>query len=136
MAGLSALRKSRKSQRATYQQVADFFVHFSDIIHEYAPNVKTVMCIGGIEHPEKGEEMEMEKEFAQCVPAADVWSVDKYMALHWGWPFDVAEPGGTSHSRSKVEDTYKLTKLSYETGNRGSTDGRTAYHRRGGKRCV
>ncbi len=102
------------NKRATYQQVADFFVHFSKIIHEYAPNVKTVMCIGGIEHPENGEEMEMEKEFAQCVPEADVWSVDKYMALHWGWPFDVAEPGGTSHSRSKVENTYNLTKLSYE----------------------
>lgn len=102
------------TKRATYQQVADFFVHFSNIIHEYAPNVKTVMCIGGIEHPENGEEMEMEKEFAQCVPAADVWSVDKYMALHWGWPFDVAEPGGTTHSRSKVENTYNLTKMSYE----------------------
>ncbi len=102
------------NKRATYEKVAEFFVHFSNIIHEYAPNVKTVMCIGGIEHPENGEEMEMEKEFAQCIPAADVWSVDKYMALHWGWPFDVAEPGGTSHSRSKVEDTYHLTKLSYE----------------------
>ncbi|MGN0600012.1 MAG: hypothetical protein ACI4JK_08965 [Oscillospiraceae bacterium] len=102
------------TKRTTYEKVAEFFVHFSDIIHEYAPNVKTVMCIGGIEHPENGEEMEMEKEFAQCVPAADVWSVDKYMALHWGWPFDVAEPGGTSHSRSKVENTYNLTKLSYE----------------------
>lgn len=102
------------NKRCTYQEVADFFVHFSNIIHEYAPNVKTVMCIGGVEHPEKGEEIEMEKEFAQCIPAADVWSVDKYMALHWGWPYDVAEPGGNSHSRSKVEDTYKLTKLSFE----------------------
>ena len=58
--------------------------------------------------------MEKEKEFAQCIPAADIWSVDKYMALHWGWPYDVAETGGTSHSRSTVERTYELTKLSYE----------------------
>lgn len=102
------------TKRTSYENVAKFFVHFSDIIHEYAPNVKTVMCIGGIEHPENGAEMEMEKEFACCVPAADVWSVDKYMALHWGWPFDVAEPGGNSHSRGKVENTYELTRLSYE----------------------
>ncbi len=101
------------TKRCSYQEVADFFVHFCDIIHEYAPNVKTVMCIGGIENPES-EEIEMEKEFAQCIPAADVWSVDKYMALHWGWPFDVAEPGGNSHSRSSVKKTYELTKRSYE----------------------
>ncbi len=102
------------TKRTTYQGVADFFVRFSKIIHEYAPNVKTIICIGGVEHPEKGEEIEMEKEFAQCIPEADIWSVDKYMALHWGWPFDVALKGGTSHSRSKVRDTYNLTKLSFE----------------------
>lgn len=102
------------NKRASYQEVADFFVHFSKIIHEYAPNVKTIICIGGVEHPENGPEIEKEKEFAQCIPEADIWSVDKYMALHWGWPFDVAVKGGTSFSRSKVRDTYNLTKLSFE----------------------
>ena len=102
------------TKRTDYQGVADFFVKFSKIIHEYAPNVKTIICIGGVEHPEKGEEMEKEKEFAQCIPEADIWSVDKYMALHWGWPYDVAERGGNSHSRSKVRDIYELTKLSFE----------------------
>ena len=101
------------TKRTTYQGVADFFVRFSKIIHEYAPNVKTIACIGGVEHPEKGNEIEMEKEFAQCIPEADIWSVDKYMALHWGWPFDVAERGGNSHSRSRVRDVYNLTKLSF-----------------------
>lgn len=102
------------NKRASYQEVADFFVHFSKIIHEYAPNVKTIICIGGVEHPENGPEIEKEKEFAQCIPEADIWSVDKYMALHWGWPFDVALKGGNSFSRSKVRDTYNLTKLSFE----------------------
>ncbi len=102
------------NKRASYQEVADFFVHFSKIIHEYAPNVKTIICIGGVEHPENGPEIEKEKEFAQCIPEADIWSVDKYMALHWGWPFDVAVKGGTTFSRSKVRDTYNLTKLSFE----------------------
>ena len=40
--------------------------------------------------------------------------MDKYMALHCGWPYDVAEPGGSSHSRSAVRDIYALTKASYE----------------------
>ena len=36
------------------------------------------------------------------------------MALHWGWPYDVAESGGNSHSRSSVKDTFDMTKASYE----------------------
>ncbi|MGN0691438.1 MAG: hypothetical protein ACI4K7_03720 [Oscillospiraceae bacterium] len=101
------------TKRASYGDIAKFFVHFTDIIHEYAPNVKTLMCIGGIENLDKTE-MEMEEEFRCVVPAADMWSVDKYMALHWGWPYDVAERGGNSHSRSKVSDTYEKTKRSFE----------------------
>lgn len=100
------------TKRATYQQIADFYVRFHNIIKKEAPNVSTILCIGGVEHPEKGGEIEMEKEFADAVRATDIWSVDKYMSLHWGWPYDVAEVGGTSFSRSKVSDTYNLTKLS------------------------
>ncbi len=101
------------NRRCSYQEVADFFVRASRIIKENAPNVQTIICIGGVEHPETGR-MEKEDEFAQTIPAADIWSVDKYMALHWGWPYDVAEAGGNSHGRSRVRDIYDMTKLSYE----------------------
>ena len=101
------------NRRCSYQEVADFFVRASRIIKENAPNVRTVICIGGVEHPETGR-MEREDEFAQTIPAADIWSVDKYMALHWGWPYDVAEPGGRSHSRSRVRDIFEMTRLSFE----------------------
>ncbi|MBR4101607.1 MAG: hypothetical protein IKK51_07000 [Oscillospiraceae bacterium] len=101
------------NRRCSYREVADFFVRASRVIKAHAPNVQTIICIGGIEH--KGaEEMEKEAEFAQTIPEADIWSVDKYMALHWGWPYDVAEPGGNSHGRSKVRDVYELTKASFE----------------------
>lgn len=100
------------NKRCTYQQVADFFSHFCEIIRREAPNVSTIACIGGIENPES-DKIEKEQEFAQCVLAADIWSVDKYMALHWGWPYDIAETGGTSHSRSKVSDVYNLAKRSF-----------------------
>lgn len=101
------------NKRATYQEVADFYCRASRIIKEHAPNVKTILCIGGVEDLSR-EEIVMEKEFSQAVRETDIWSVDKYMSLHWGWPFDVAEPGGTSHSRSAVRDVYAMTKASYE----------------------
>lgn len=101
------------NKRCTYQEVADFYVRFHKIIKEYAPNVKTILCIGGIEDLEK-EEMEMEAEFTEAVRQTDIWSVDKYMALHWGWPNDVAERGGNSHKRYVVKDTYEKTKRSFE----------------------
>ena len=101
------------NKRATYQEVADFYCRASRIIKEHAPNVQTILCIGGVENPETGE-IEKEKEFSQAVRETDIWSVDKYMSLHWGWPYDVAEPGGTSHNRNAVKDVYRDTKLSYE----------------------
>lgn len=101
------------NRRCSYQEVADFFIRASRIIKENAPNVRTIICIGGIEDL-NSTEMVKEQEFAQTLPEADIWSVDKYMALHWGWPYDVAEPGGTSHGRSNVRDIYELTKASFE----------------------
>lgn len=102
------------NKRASYQEVADFYCRASRIIKENAPNVQTILCIGGIEHLENGDKIEKEKEFAQAVRETDIWSVDKYMALHWGWPYDVAEAGGNSHQRSSVRKIYELTKASYE----------------------
>lgn len=101
------------TKRCSYQEVADFYVRFHKIVKEHAPNVKTILCIGGIEHLER-EEMEKEKEFTEAVKVTDIWSVDKYMALHWGWPYDVAERGGSTFKRDTVELTYELTKRSFE----------------------
>lgn len=101
------------NKRCTYQEVADFYVRFHKIIKEYAPNVKTILCIGGIEDLEK-EEMEKETEFTEAVRITDIWSVDKYLALHWGYPNDIAERGGNSHKRYPIEDTYEKTKRSFE----------------------
>jgi len=102
------------NKRATYQEVADFYCRFNKIIHEYAPNVQTILCIGGIEDL-NATEIVKEKEFAQAVRETDIWSVDKYMALHWGWPYDVAlkDSNPRNYGRSKVADVYALTKMSY-----------------------
>ena len=100
------------NKRCTYQEVADFFVRASRVIKEHAPNVQTIICIGGIESLD-ATEMEKEKEFAQTIPAADIWSVDKYMALHWGWPYDIAETGGNTHRRYAIDFTYDTSKRSF-----------------------
>ncbi len=101
------------NKRCTYQEVADFYVRFHRIIKEYTPNVSTVLCIGGIED-ENATEMVKEKEFKEAVKETDIWSVDKYISLHYGWPYDVAERGGKSHYNRKPEDIYHLAKLSYD----------------------
>ncbi len=102
------------NKRATYQEVADFYCRASRVIKENAPNVQTILCIGGVENPQNGPEIEKEKEFSQAVKETDIWSVDKYMSLHWGWPYDVAETGGNTHKRGSVRETYEHTKLSFE----------------------
>ena len=100
------------NKRASFEEVAAFFVHASEVIRAHAPNVQTVICIGGIEDP-ASQEMVREEAFACTVPAADIWSVDKYLALHWGWPYDVAEKGGHSHRRDTSKNVYDLAKRSF-----------------------
>lgn len=100
------------NKRASYEEVAQFFVRASEVIRAHAPNVQTIICIGGVEDPDS-DEIVMEKEFAKTVRAADIWSVDKYMALHWGWPYDVALKGGHSHKRDSYAEIYDMTKRSF-----------------------
>ncbi|MCQ2506766.1 MAG: hypothetical protein MJ113_06315 [Lachnospiraceae bacterium] len=100
------------TKRASYADIAKFFVRASKLIKEEAPNVKTVACIGGIEDL-NSTEIVMEKEFKCTIPEADIWSVDKYLALHWGWPYDVAEKGGNSFARYAISDVYEKTKRSF-----------------------
>ncbi|MCL2254869.1 MAG: hypothetical protein FWC09_10545, partial [Lachnospiraceae bacterium] len=101
------------NKRCTYKEVADFFVRFHHIIKRRAPHIKTILCIDGLHSLDKTE-IDKEEEFAEAVRVADIWSVDKYPALHWGWPYDVAERGGKSHKRYDINDVYALTKKSFE----------------------
>lgn len=99
------------NKRCTYQEVADFYCRAHRIIKEHAPNVQTILCTGGVE--ENGK-IEKEEEFTEAVRCTDMWSIDKYFALHWGWPFDVAERGGKTHKRENIREIYEYTKKSYE----------------------
>ena len=101
------------NKRATYEEVSAFFVRVCEIFHREAPNVKVILCLDGYKDL-RSEKMEKEDEFIPAIKATDIYSVDRYLALHWGWPYDVAEPGGNSFARYKTGNIYKLAKKSYE----------------------
>ncbi len=100
------------TKRCTYKEIGEFYCRAHRIIKEYAPNVQTILCTGGVE--EGKNTIEKEEDFADAVRCTDMWSIDKYFALHWGWPYDVAERGGSSHSRGNIRDIYDYTKKAYD----------------------
>ncbi len=114
------------NKRYSFEEIEDFFVRFSSIVKEEAPNVRTVFCAGlcDDEPDENGiYKVDCEDEFAKAYKAADVWSADKYLALHFGWPYDIAEVGGetfTIDDPKVIFDRYKRTyeRLSKLFGNK------------------
>lgn len=101
------------NQRFTQEQIGDFFVRFSKIIQEEAPNVSTVFCAGVVKDiNDPDSEVGYEKEFTDAYRQADIWSTDCYLALHYGWPFDVCEKGSDSYAVTPVETFYKRLEMS------------------------
>lgn len=100
------------NQRFSYEEVGKFFVRFARIIKEEAPNITTVFC-AGFARNEDGS-VEQEEAFTEAYRTADEWSGDAYLALHYGWPFDIAERGGSSHNCGCVEDNFSLFKRTFE----------------------
>ncbi|MBD5534201.1 MAG: hypothetical protein HDQ99_00725 [Lachnospiraceae bacterium] len=100
------------NKRFSYQEVADFFVRFHNIIKEEAPNVSTIFCAGFMKADGSG--VEYEKEFLDAYKAADIWSADCYLALHYGWPYDVAEVGGGQYKSDDVPGYYEKFKNTAE----------------------
>ena len=91
------------NRRYTVKQIGEFFVRFDKIIKQYAPNVKTILCAGFVN---KDGELEYEDDLIEAYKAADIWSGDRYMALHFGWPFDVCEKEVPSFTCSPVKTFY------------------------------
>lgn len=100
------------NKRFSYQEVGDFFVRFHNIIKEEAPNISTIFCAGFLKADGSG--VEYEKEFLDAYKAADIWSADCYLALHYGWPYDVAEAGGGQYKCDSVSGYYEKFKSTAE----------------------
>lgn len=101
------------NKRYSYQEVADFYVRFHNVIKQEAPNIRTILCIG--EGHEKGSDvMPYENEFREAIKATDIWSGDYYLALNWGWPFTVAEPGGETHKCVDIKEIFEINRYTFE----------------------
>ncbi|MBQ9981523.1 MAG: hypothetical protein IJP18_03050 [Oscillospiraceae bacterium] len=99
------------NKRCTYQEVADFYTRFHKIIKQYAPNVSTILCAGGVD--ESTGKIEKEEEFFEAFQETDIWSLDRYLALHWGWPFDIADDDTNKYGRSSEEEVYDYFEKSF-----------------------
>ncbi len=97
------------TKRATYQEIADFFVMTCRVMHKYAPNVKMILCAGMYE--KTTGRLEMEDIFLEAHKAADIWSGDNYLSLHWGWPNDVVSKDTVNYARYSVKEVYEKCKL-------------------------
>lgn len=100
------------NKRADYETVAAFFVKCCNIFHREAPNCKIVLCLDGCKSLDE-EQMVMEGIFTEAARAADVVSVDRYMALHWGYPATICEDNRFAQ-RTSVSEIYELCKRSYQ----------------------
>ena len=99
-------------KRASYQEVADFFVRCCRIFHKHAPNVKLILCAGMWD--ESTGKIEMEDVFMEAFRETDYWSGDQYISLHWGWPSDVALKGGSTFSCYDVDSVYEKAKNTWK----------------------
>jgi hypothetical protein len=77
------------SKRYTHKQLSDFFIRFAKILKKRAPQVKTICCWGSVD-PETGKLRH--PDLVPMLEHADIWSVDKYLSLHYAWPYNVCEP--------------------------------------------
>ncbi len=101
------------TKRASYKALADFFVRFKDILSLHAPQVKIILCAGMVIDSKKPV-IEMEEEFFEAGKAADYWSVDNYIALNWGWPYEVAEKFNSSHKLTGCSVVFDQIKATYK----------------------
>ena len=99
------------TKRATYQEIANFYVRFTNIMKEHAPNVKMVLC-AGCWTKDTDPKIEKEEEFTEAVRTTDIWSIDNYLALNWGWPFEVADFDNDQHKRGNVREIFECFRKS------------------------
>lgn len=96
------------SRRSTYEKVAAFYVKCCKVFHKYAPNVKMILCAGM--YDEASGKIEMEDIFMEAFKECDIWSGDQYLALHWGWPVDVATKETHNYSCFDTDKVYEKAK--------------------------
>ena len=93
------------NKRNTYEEIGAFFTRASKLIKSEAPNISTVFCAGMIEDDKT--DVPYKEEFDSAYRECDIYSCDRYMALNYGWPYDVANPGGGRYYALPFDKVYK-----------------------------
>ena len=101
------------NKRATYQEIADFYVRFHKIMKKIAPNVSMILCAGAA-NIKNSDKIEKEEEFLNAFKETEIWSIDQYIALNWGWPYEVAEKTNKQHMRMSSNKVYAMAKKTYD----------------------
>jgi hypothetical protein len=79
------------NKRYTHAEIAAFFIRFTKILKARAPLVKTISCFGTLDPETK--KLKHFEALAPMLAYADIWSIDKYLSLHYGWPFNICDKG-------------------------------------------
>lgn len=106
----------------SYKEISDFFVRCHRLAKSYAPNIKTVFSLSADIFV--GDQMNSvvtkklahlaRSELQEALNVADYWSLDKYVALNWGWPYTHPEKSENFFNGSVdtwwrlIEETYLL----------------------------
>jgi len=98
------------NKRFSFAEIGAFFCRFRAILKEEAPNVRVIFCGGW---GKADGTIEQEDAFKDCYSAADFWSCDCYLALHYGWPNDVAEVGGGTYKADSVAENFDKFRWTY-----------------------
>ena len=101
------------TKRSSYQEIADFFVRFNTILKRIAPQVQIILCAGAVFNPENPK-IDKEDEFMEAGRVTDIWSMDSYIALNWGWPYEVAEKDNFQHKLTDPAIIYGSLKATYK----------------------
>ncbi|MGQ9779509.1 MAG: hypothetical protein ACUVRM_06495 [Bacillota bacterium] len=102
------------NKRFDRRQISAFFCRFHEIIKATAPEIQTICCFGTID--EATGRLRYEDDLVPMLRYADIWSVDKYLSLHYAWPFNICKRDqlNKGYSYAGVEGVWREIHRIYE----------------------
>jgi len=108
----------RFSRQHTYREVSDFFVRCHKIIKNNSANIYTVFNLTGDFFVNEGMVVDRflhlgSDSLRGALNIADYWSIDKYVTLNYGWPFQEVTERSAMFFRKSVEQWWRLVEETY-----------------------
>jgi hypothetical protein len=102
------------NKRYSHKQISQFFNKFTAFLKNASADIKTICCWGWLDAATN--RLRFEDDLSLMLPMADVWSLDKYLFLHYAWPFNVCETHNLDkgYSYNGVEAVWKELYRNYE----------------------